>query len=1199
MHVLPFEQESFNPTTGAVIYWIGVPTISHTQDTVIYMWYGNSSISASTANAAGVWSNDYAAVYHFSNGTTLNLSNSESSATNTLTNSGATATSGWTDGGISFNGSQYALTTTSSNLPSGTAARTLSFWYKMSSSASNQAMGGWGDNGGSGHRWDALWSGNSIGIENDGSFVGAAQPYDTNWHHFAATSSNGNSYLGNTKIYIDGVSQTVTANGNDSISTSGYSIALGTIPGASNIDNYQGSLDEVRISPVALSSDWIATEYNNQSSPSTFSTLEAESTASINPGAVDLYASQSQQFIAEALSSGSCTSVIWSMPSGSPGTLNADGLYSAPATITAAQTVLITATSSSDPTKTGSAVVTLTPALSPTLKLTAAAQSPYVRGVSQQFVAALKNKDGTPLADVSVSFTVSGANNTSGSTTTDGNGNATFTYTGTNSGNDTIQASANAGGAQEQSNPVSVAWAVPVNTISTTTVVGQFFPNPSSSYTFNIPPTATPVFTQIFPSINFNPPSGAIPGNTTVGVGTRPFTDVLTDEHGNLTGTIVAQGNGYEPGVVPGNFVEFEAVFTGSFVVANGGNAVISVYVDNSFMLGIGGGATLVSGPGNGEPGATPFYQYPVMGNFSTSIGGTSMTVNFPGPGTYPYELDYVECCGGGGGDTLSLMMTAGAPSGTSGTPPSASLTLSPNSLAPLPVGGQQTFTVLATDASGAPVPNLGVGLVVSYIDSQQLTATTDSTGHATFLYKDVSPGTASVQALAIIDGMVTYSNTVSVPWTQAPSTSSTNNSGDGSTLSISVSGENTVILPSNLQLSATVSDSALQSGQTIGVTWSKVSGPGTVTFSSPNSTTTTASFTEPGGYVLKLSASDPDASDSVQFTVTVNPQPETTQGWIGSPANGSAISGIVPITVASGTTLQSGTLTFYPANNATNVTVLNANTTGSGQIGTLDTTTLANGQYWITLAATDNSGDTSYNLALVTVVGNYKPGRVTSTVTDLVVPAKGLAIQIQRTYDSLNDGTSSDFGYGWNLGTNVNLSVNPLGSVTFTLGGQRKTFYLTPEPNGFLPYYVPVWTPEPGLHGTLVNAGSGCSDSFDYLVPDGSLWACVGGGFFSPPGYAYIDPSGTAYTMTAPSSYNRLWTRTGTPSRSLLWVLPVQRAFPSRSCVIRAVVSPRSPTRRATSTSTPTTRMGILRPLRIRIRLRRARTHMTRTTAT
>src|ERR1700730_13203819 len=34
---LNFEQEGYNPSTGAVSYWVQIPTLSHSQDTVIYM----------------------------------------------------------------------------------------------------------------------------------------------------------------------------------------------------------------------------------------------------------------------------------------------------------------------------------------------------------------------------------------------------------------------------------------------------------------------------------------------------------------------------------------------------------------------------------------------------------------------------------------------------------------------------------------------------------------------------------------------------------------------------------------------------------------------------------------------------------------------------------------------------------------------------------------------------------------------------------------------------------------------------------------------------------------------------------------------------------------------------------------------------------------------------------------------------------
>src|SRR5262249_22078303 len=157
----------------------------------------------------------------------------------------------------------------------------------------------------------------------------------------------------------------------------------------------------------------------------------------------------------------------------------------------------------------------------------------------------------------------------------------------------------------------------------------------------------------------------------------------------------------------------------------------------------------------------------------------------------------------------------------------------------------------------------------------------------------------------------------------------------------------------------------------------------------------------------------------------------------IGSPADHSNVSGIVPITVASGVTLASGTLTYYPVANPNAVVTLNSNATGSGQIGSIDTTTLANGTYYILLAATDNTGKFQSNGAWIVVQGDYKPGRGTTTVTDLVVPAPGLPIRIERTYDSLTRATKGDFGYGWTLGINVQMEISNLSDVTLTINGQ------------------------------------------------------------------------------------------------------------------------------------------------------------------
>lgn len=79
-----------------------------------------------------------------------------------------------------------------------------------------------------------------------------------------------------------------------------------------------------------------------------------------------------------------------------------------------------------------------------------------------------------------------------------------------------------------------------------------------------------------------------------------------------------------------------------------------------------------------------------------------------------------------------------------------------------------------------------------------------------------------------------------------------------------------TITLPDDVFLDGTVSDDGLPGG-TLTITWSKVSGPGTVTFADSTVEDTTAGFSESGVYVLRLEASDGELSSQDGVTITVN----------------------------------------------------------------------------------------------------------------------------------------------------------------------------------------------------------------------------------------------------------------------------------------------------------------------------------------
>jgi RHS repeat-associated protein len=748
---------------------------------------------------------------------------------------------------------------------------------------------------------------------------------------------------------------------------------------------------------------------------------------------------------------------------------------------------------------TGTAIAQLATLLQgDTFTESAAESGPYIVSTPQTFVATLKDSNGVPVPGISITFNATGTDTASGVATTDASGRTTFTYAGSNAGIDNVQASINLGSAQMTSNGVAAYWVIPSESLSSTPISGSFFAADGTGV-FDATSSTPVAFSQTFPTIGFNAPTAIVTNDAagTIEV-SGSFTDTTTDTAGNYSGILPTKASS-------GTLTAFQAAFTGSFLVAAPGDVTFTVYSDDGFVLGIGNGAVANGGTDINPPqsGVTALSELPVVGAYNQSnapSGGSTISVHFPQAGTYPYELDYATT----GSVTPTLALSSSVNSGLI-IPPSAALLLTPIFEGSQSIGTTQTTTVNVTDVNGNPVSGQAVTLTVTGAnpDSFDIHYNTDANGTVTYNYTGANGGTDSLEATAFLYGNWVPSNALTVQWgSQATSGAS-----------VSISSDLTVALPDTLSLTG----AATGFGGSYTPSWTQISGPGTVTFDTPNQISTHAAFSAAGVYVLQLSVTAGTITGSAEVTIDVNTSSGTPQGWIGSPIYGSTVTGLVPITVATGITIQSGTLVYYPVNNPTDVTVLNGSVSGSGQIGLFDTTQLQNGSYWIQLQATDSNRDQEYSLILVTVAGDYKPGRVTASVTDLVVPANGLSIKIQRNYDSLNDNKVGDFGYGWNLSTTVDLTVDPKGNVTFTLNGQRRTFYLAPVSIGFpFDYYIAAYSPEPGIHGTLTDSSSGCDDFLDFLVQNGSIWDCIGGGQYQPTGYVYTDPSGTSYVISA-----------------------------------------------------------------------------------
>ncbi len=277
---LNWETELYTASNGKVIYWVQIPTLSHTADTVFYMCYGAHSITTDQSNKTATWNdggnNYFKGVWHLDDAaspakdSTANADSASQTGTPTFS---ATAQVGT---GVSLSGSGQYLSGSDAGFASGASTRTVTLWMKTPVNTAQQVMFSYGTavNG----EASGVYLGTSGELHFEGWGLGANDltttltPSTNAWHFVAAAYDGANGI-----IYLD--NQTAQSG----------AVTLNTVPGGSVFigDNLQsfpagfdGTIDEVEFSNTLRSADWIATEYNNQSSPSTFYSVGSEQTVS-------------------------------------------------------------------------------------------------------------------------------------------------------------------------------------------------------------------------------------------------------------------------------------------------------------------------------------------------------------------------------------------------------------------------------------------------------------------------------------------------------------------------------------------------------------------------------------------------------------------------------------------------------------------------------------------------------------------------------------------------------------------------------------------------------------------------------------------------------------------------------------------------------------------------------------------------------
>ncbi len=267
--LLDFDIEKYDGTNGDLVVWVKIPSLSNVADKEIYLYFGNPSASA-YPHPEDTWSNGYVGVYHLHDNFTDVSSNG-----NNGTNHGTVDVSGQVADAQEWqtNTDYIRIRTNNWNVSVGT----IQLWARTNGVAND----GYHDYL-FGHTTQPAYqnrlqlylsdqnNGLSVGI--GGSHTAATNFYTLStgvWYFVTLTWDGTNFYA-----YVNGTLQ--TNNSYTGLSAISSQADIGNVgnPG-SRTEGWNGDLDEARVSTVVRSPDWIATEYQNQSSPSTFITVRS------------------------------------------------------------------------------------------------------------------------------------------------------------------------------------------------------------------------------------------------------------------------------------------------------------------------------------------------------------------------------------------------------------------------------------------------------------------------------------------------------------------------------------------------------------------------------------------------------------------------------------------------------------------------------------------------------------------------------------------------------------------------------------------------------------------------------------------------------------------------------------------------------------------------------------------------------------
>ena len=303
---LAYQIEEWDATNGTASVWVRIPTIKGNERQEIKLYWGKAD-AASESSGSAVFNaeNGYASVLH------MHEALKDELGTVTPVDDGTTLAAGIIGKGRHFvpgkgiNGGDHITNYPYSDMPF-----TSEVWFRAE--IAGAAVFGWGRyatryNGKTGDGNEVVMnvgSPPSLSWWSDGpGGVGAAvTPVMGRWYHVAAVYSNGTS-----RIYVNGKLE--GSNYHKAAMSLMNDIGM-TIGGLRGSFQFAGDIDEVRVSRVARSADWMKLEYENQKPLQTLvgPVVQPGNVFSVSPAEIKLAEGKSVTVTAQA---GGVQKVYW------------------------------------------------------------------------------------------------------------------------------------------------------------------------------------------------------------------------------------------------------------------------------------------------------------------------------------------------------------------------------------------------------------------------------------------------------------------------------------------------------------------------------------------------------------------------------------------------------------------------------------------------------------------------------------------------------------------------------------------------------------------------------------------------------------------------------------------------------------------------------------------------------------------------